>query len=448
MKNRSVLLCALLLASVSVVSAAPLVVISIDGLQPSYVTQADKYGLKVPVLRSFMRDGTYASGVNGVLPTVTYPSHTTLLTGVTPAEHGISTNLAFDPLNTNQEGWNWYATDIKVPTLWSATADAKLTSASISWPVTIGETHVTWLLPEYWRASNADDLKAMRPLARPLGLQESLERELGPYIDGNTDTIPGDEIRTRFTVQLLKEKHPDFLAVHLIALDETEHEDGPFQTTAFATLESLDAMIGKIRESALAVNPKTIVAVVSDHGFAATHSIVNLRVPLVAAGLIRLKPAITDRPARVESWDAQVWPSGGVAAIVLRDRKDAKVRQQVDALLSKLQSDPHNGIARVLSGDEAHKLGGFPEADWVVDCAPGFYAGITYRGEVVAPAPSKGMHGYVPGKDEMHASFFMQGAGVGKHALGVIDMRQIAPTFARILGVKLPAATQPVIAFQ
>src|SRR5580704_1638767 len=66
-----------------------LVVISVDGLRPDYVTQADAHGAKIPNLRRFLKEGTYADGVQGVVPTVTYPSHTTLMTGVWPAKHGI-----------------------------------------------------------------------------------------------------------------------------------------------------------------------------------------------------------------------------------------------------------------------------------------------------------------------------------------------------------------------
>jgi len=447
-RKRLVLCCALSIVCAAPALAAPLLIISIDGLQPNYVTQADQYQLKIPVLRSFMREGVSASGVVGVLPTVTFPSHTTMLTGVTPAEHGISSNTTFDPLGINHEGWYWYASDIKVPTLWSVAAQAKLSTASGGWPVTIGDSNITYLLPEYWRASTSDDLKLLRALARPIGMLDAYERELGAYVDGDTDTIPGDQVRTRFAVKLLADKHPDLMAVHLIALDEIEHEDGPFQTTAFATLEALDVMIGELRKAALAANPRAIVAVVSDHGFAVTHSVVNLRVPLVAAGLIKLKPADANKLPAVASWDVQVWPSGGVAGIVLRDRKDEKTRKQVDALLTQLQSDPHNGIARVLSATDAHERGGFPEADWVVECAPGFYVGTALRGQLIAPAPAKGMHGYVPDQAAMHAAFFMQGVGVGKHALGVIDMRQLAPTFAKIIGVKLPSAKQQPIVYE
>jgi len=90
-------------------NAAPplLVVISIDGLRPDYVTQADAHGAKLPNLRRFMKLGAYADGVQGVVPTVTYPSHTTLMTGVWPLKHGIYANTTFDPLQKNFQGWYW-----------------------------------------------------------------------------------------------------------------------------------------------------------------------------------------------------------------------------------------------------------------------------------------------------------------------------------------------------
>ena len=62
-----------------------LLLISVDGLNPDYVIHADRYGVKVPHLRRIMHEGSHASGVRGVLPTVTYPTHTTMLTGVSPA---------------------------------------------------------------------------------------------------------------------------------------------------------------------------------------------------------------------------------------------------------------------------------------------------------------------------------------------------------------------------
>jgi len=75
----------------------PVLMISIDGLRPDYVTQADQRGLEVPNLRRILANGAHAEGVVNVSPTVTYPNHTTLVTGVLPSEHGIYNNELFDP---------------------------------------------------------------------------------------------------------------------------------------------------------------------------------------------------------------------------------------------------------------------------------------------------------------------------------------------------------------
>src|SRR5580700_3866094 len=77
-------------------SQTSLLVISLDGMRPDYVLKADEHGLKIPHLRRVLAEGAHASGVRGVLPTVTYPSHTTILTGVWPNRHGIYSNTVFD----------------------------------------------------------------------------------------------------------------------------------------------------------------------------------------------------------------------------------------------------------------------------------------------------------------------------------------------------------------
>src|SRR5262245_37212856 len=103
---KKIIVASLLLTIAAIWSAAkpptiPVVLISIDGWKPDHVLEADKHGLKIPNLRRLLREGAYASAVTGVLPTVTYPSHTTMVTGVAPARHGIFANTPFDPLGKN-----------------------------------------------------------------------------------------------------------------------------------------------------------------------------------------------------------------------------------------------------------------------------------------------------------------------------------------------------------
>ena len=114
--------------------AAPVVMISVDGMKPEYVLEADKRGLKIPFLRRLPLQGSYAEGVIGVRARSPIPVTPRLVTGVSPAEHGIFANLEFDPEHHFAESWFWYAAQIRVPTLWQAAHQAGLKTASISWP--------------------------------------------------------------------------------------------------------------------------------------------------------------------------------------------------------------------------------------------------------------------------------------------------------------------------
>ena len=107
MRAWAVAMAAALAAAITAPSGVSVVLLSIDGLRPDHVLEADRLGLRVPNLRRLAREGAHARGVAGVLPTVTYPSHTTLVTGVSPARHGILANTPFDPLGKNLDGWYW-----------------------------------------------------------------------------------------------------------------------------------------------------------------------------------------------------------------------------------------------------------------------------------------------------------------------------------------------------
>lgn len=269
---------------------SPVLMISVDGMRPDYVTHADEHGLKVPNLRRFLSDGAFAEGVHGVFPTVTYPSHTTLVTGVLQAQHGIYNNQIFDPEHHFDGACYWYADQVKVPTLWSVAHAAGLHTASVIWPVTVDSSVIDDNIPEYWRgtlsieAGNPQDRLLMNAVRRPDGSLAEMQARLGPYTNGTEVTLAGDRTRTRFATDIPARKHPDFTTVHLSSLDEEEHLHAPFSPEANADLESLDDCIGQLIAAAKAANPATIVVVVSDHGFASIHDAVNLYLPFLQAG--------------------------------------------------------------------------------------------------------------------------------------------------------------------
>ena len=414
--------------------ARPLLLISIDGLRPVDEIDARQRGLKLPNLQAFLTRGSYASDVRGVLPTLTYPSHTTILTGVSPNRHGIGGNLTFDPYNKNQQGWDWYASDIRVPTLWDAARAAGLSTANVHWPVSVGAP-VDWNLPQIWRAGTPDDRKLLAALATP-GLLPALEKNLGPYADGINEALDGDQNRARFMVKLLETRKPQFMTAYFASLDDMEHHSGPGSAAADRVLESIDVLVGELVAAAQRVHPDGVVAVVSDHGFASVRQDVNFYAPFIQAGLVTFKDG------KVTDWQAMPWNDGGSAAIVLRDPADAAVQARVAALLKKLQADPRYAIASVLDHAQSVAAGGTAQASWFVLFKPGSEMGIAPGAPVdTVPGHYRGMHGYDPALPQMRSTFMLAGVGVpAGQDLGSIDMRDIAPTLAAVLGVSLPQA--------
>jgi predicted AlkP superfamily pyrophosphatase or phosphodiesterase len=429
---------AVILAALPVPALAePVLFISIDGLQPTDVIEAEKRGIEIPNLSSFIAQGSYASGVVGVLPSVTYPSHATLITGVSPDKHGIVGNTTFDPMQINQGGWYWYAGDIKVSTLWDAAQKSGLKVANVHWPVSVGAASIHWNIPQIWRTGHSDDAKLVKSLATP-GLIEGLEIGLGPYADGIDESIEGDENRGRFAVRLIEQQKPDFTTVYLTALDHEQHGKGPDTKAAHAILQRIDKIIGKLVSAQIATHPDSIIAVASDHGFAATDTEINLFRAFIDAGLITL-----DNDGKVTTWDAMPWPAGGSIAVILARPDDTALTARVLSQLNALKDNAENRIERIADRTKIAEFGANPQASFYLNLAPGALAG-GYKGkvaEVVGRAKSKGTHGYFPDAANMRSTFMIMGPGIAKgRNIGEIDMRAIAPTLAQIMGIELPDA--------
>jgi predicted AlkP superfamily pyrophosphatase or phosphodiesterase len=429
-------------ACLTLLGAAPraVLMISVDGLRPDYVTQADKHGLKIPHLRALMREGVHATGVRGVLPSVTYSSHTTLVTGVSPKMHGIPTNRPFDPLGRQSGIWYWYADEIRVPTLWQAAAQAGLVTGSVSWPVTVGADAIRYNMPEYARTRDDDDLKMVRGLSTP-GLFAELEKKLGPYTTDVNEAIPRDWVRTRWAAEMMRARKIRFMTVHLASTDHEQHAKGPFSSEAIHAIEEVDKMIGVLRDAILSVDPNAAVCIVSDHGFAAVDQMFKLYSAFVKEGLITLQPS-----GGVADWIAMPWESGGSAAVVLKDRNNAEVRNRVASFLERLSSDPANGIASVLDRQAIAMLGGTSQADFWISLRSGFGFSPALSEPSVVKVSRRGTHGYSPENPDMLSFFLVAGKGLRQGAsAGEIDMRSIAPTVAKLLGASLPTAEAPAI---
>jgi predicted AlkP superfamily pyrophosphatase or phosphodiesterase len=432
-----VLAAALALAGATGAKAAPVLMISIDGLRPGDVIEAGRRGVSAPNLQRIAHDGAYATGVRDALPSVTYPNHTTLVTGVWPAVHGIASNTIFDPLRKNFDGWYWYSPTIKVPTLWDAVHGAGKSTASLGWPVTVDSRSIDDDIPEYWRARDPEDAKLIHALSTP-GLPEAVEARSGVKLwDVFETTPPADEAKAQAAAAIIALKHPAFFTLHLSSLDHMQHLHGPGSPQAHEALARIDAAVGELLAAARREQPDLVVAIVSDHGFAPVEHDIDLGTAFVEAGLITL-----DAAGKPVAWEAAPWDSGGSAAVVLARPDDPALVAKVAALLDHLKADPNSGINAVIARSDIAAMGGAPDADFFVDAKIGYEFGAKLTGPLIAPGLEQGTHGYFPAHPEMRATFMIAGPGVTAHgSLGEIDMRDIAPTLARLLNVELPTAT-------
>ncbi len=418
--------------AVASAKARRVVLISIDGLRPEYLREADARGEKIPNLRKLVAEGALAEGMDGTWPTVTYPAHTTLVTGVRPNVHGIVNNHPFDPKLVNDDGWYWYAPSIRVPTLWQAAHGAGLSVASVYWPVTVGAAEIDWNFPQYWRTKTDFDDALMRAIATP-GLADEVARAYGALPAEHR----GDHERGSAAELLIRQKRPALALVYFTDLDTVQHGTGPFSRTSYATLESIDAEVGRLLRAAADAGTlaETTFVVVSDHGFAAIHDVVRPLSFLRDRGLVEV-----DDRGRIRAWEASIWPAGGSCGVYLARPEDAGLRARARAVIDALVVETQGAIAKVHEGRDVIAKGGFEGASWVLEAADGYAFSGAPDGPVRGPSRELGAHGYPPTRAAMRASFVAWGAHVQPGRLGVVQMIDVAPTIARWLGIALPTA--------
>lgn len=410
--------------------------ISIDGLKPEYVIEAEKYGLKIPHLRRLAKEGTYAERVTGVTPTVTYPSHVTLVTGAHPKTHSILSNTSFDPLLKNGEGWNWFSEDIKVKTLWDILKENNKVTSSVDWPVTVG-ADITYNIPQFFKASGtSDDYKVLKALSTP-GLLKEMEPTLGIYPAGYQYSIEDDEKRVHFNKYLIEKKRPQFHLAYFSSLDEIQHGYGPFTKEAFQTLERLDVLVGELWNTAQRVTEQhAVVAVVSDHGFVASHSVLRLNAAFREAGLIKV-----DGEGGITSWLAYAYCGSASAGIYLKNPSDNDTRKRVENILKSFSNAADPLLGTLLNTSSSNDTGGFPGAAFVVGAKPGFVLPRSIEKPVVSSKKLGGDHGYLPSVPEMDSAFFIGGVGIPKgKVIKRIELIDIAPTLASLFEINLPSS--------
>ena len=269
-KIHGVVLICLLVAIPEKLYSSPrhqLIIWSIDGLASAYFTDPEKKIQRYPAWKNALSQLELKSGIQSTLPSVTFPAHTSIVTGKFPAEHLITGNHWIDPFGQNGAAWTWFFEDIGVKTLQQYARDRHLKTANILWPVTLG-SKFTYSFPQFNRAKGSDETKLMRVLAGA-SLYDEVYRNVGVKI---TDYTP-DAARVSTALYLKQKYAVDLTLLYTTDLDTIEHQYGAFSSEAYGQLEKigdqLTRVIDTLRRENLKPNASTTTAllIVSDHGF-------------------------------------------------------------------------------------------------------------------------------------------------------------------------------------
>ena len=386
-------------------AARKLIVVSIDGLDSRFFRDADRFRMKIPTLRKLVATGLSAEVV-AMAPTLTWPSHAVIATGVPPEQNGILDNTR----PAKPDDHYWYEKDLQATPIWLAATQTGLRSASIYWPSTV-DAHVNFNCPEYWEGptANAIPFEQITPKCTP-GLIDRISKWDNSFVAPLWDDAVGIDV-LRY---LRTHENLDLILLHLPELDAEQHETGAMSIYSRKVLENDDDLLGGALQK---LDPETVVAIVSDHGFDTALYSVRPKVMLRASGLA---DKVQVRFGLIAVTDAR-------AAAVLRRSVGA----------------PRSGIGREVPMAEVRRLAPAAEVrGWVAAFDPtlGYVATEEAGGAAVSAGNHKGVHGMWPTHDSSRAMFILSGAGVRHGRLGEVSILDEAPTFAEILGVRLPQA--------
>jgi predicted AlkP superfamily pyrophosphatase or phosphodiesterase len=275
-----------LLAGIAQAGQAPdrhVVVISIDGL-PSYLLDDPQASL--PVIRGLASSGVAAAGGMRVSnPSVTWPNHTTLMSGVHPERHGVLFNgvarhqgPGIPARLTSAEDQGELA---RVPLLFDVAKEAGVSTAAINWPCTRNSASIDDNFPDV-----PDQLLYTTPrLKEALAAKGLLDRFAGG------GGVVRDEIWAEAACQVIRQRRPRLLALHLLNLDSIHHRHGPRTPPGYTAAALADAIVGRVLGALeqAGLRDRTSVFVVADHGFAAVTKTLRPNAILRREGLLKVE---------------------------------------------------------------------------------------------------------------------------------------------------------------
>ncbi|HZB89455.1 MAG TPA: ectonucleotide pyrophosphatase/phosphodiesterase [Terracidiphilus sp.] len=360
------------------------VLVSLDGFRWDYARRDN-----ATHLLALGKRGVWApEGMLPSFPSLTFPNHFTIVTGLYPEHHGLVANSFYDETRHARYALNdpsavtdgsWYS---GVP-LWSLAESQGMRSACLFWPGS--EAKVAGYRPTYY----------MR------------------FDDKIDDTARIDQVLA--WLRLPADVRPHFITLYYSEPDHEGQEFGPDAPETRAAIRKVDGLVGKLKEGLDATGLPIDLVVVSDHGMVKEQG-----------DWITL-----DKFTNLDGFDT--------AGLLLYPQSDAdavRIYNQLKHATSQFVVYRRKDVPANLNYSENPR-----EGDPVV-IATGPYAIRAHgppEGKPDSP-PTAGMHGFDPNKTpEMKASFFAAGPDiVAGRTVRPFENVNLYPWLAHLLGLTAP----------
>ncbi|MBQ8387830.1 MAG: alkaline phosphatase family protein [Clostridia bacterium] len=417
-----------------------IIIFSCDAL----VGEDIEYLLKKPRFAELYARCASTESMRTIYPTVTYPCHTSMITGCYPEHHGVVNNMEFRPGQLKNIPWNWFADAVKCPDIFTAAKAKGLTTASVFWPVTACHPHIDYNIPEYWPQGEGDT--QFDCFARAGTSRELWDRVVEPNIGGVT--IRKHPETDQFIIDccrdIIKLYKPHILALHTGDVDAYRHASGLFNEQVTRGVEDTERWLFDLIEATkeAGVFEETNFFLISDHGQLDVVRSIKPNVILADHGLID-----ANADGSLADWRAYCHSTGLSAQIKLRDPNDRDTWQKVYELLRHMCDEGIYGISRVYTREEAraeeHLDGDFAfviETDGYTSFSEDWNRPLIKQNTNSDYRFGKATHGHHPdrGPQPVFLGFgpdIREGVRIGRRS--TVDE---APTYAKILGLDYPHA--------
>jgi predicted AlkP superfamily pyrophosphatase or phosphodiesterase len=365
------------------------ILISFDGFHPSYLDRFD-----LPNFKRVIQRGVRAEALIPVFPSLTFPNHYSLVTGLTAERHGIVANTFYDPgrkdsyslrdQRTVTDG-SWYRGE----PIWVTAESQGMVAACYFWPGS--EAAIKGIRPTIWNKFDATTPN---------------ETRVGAVLEW---------------LRLPAERRPHLITLYLSDLDSASHQNALDSPAIERAVQSLDRSLGALADgiAALPIANKVYLVLTSDHGMAET----------AVARTIMLRSLIDADEVRVGFAGpvTSLHVLGGPAdAQRIRDALNAKLQHGRAYLRADLpdryryRADPRIGDILIVM-----------EEGWMVLNTPPITGVIRERW---------GMHGWDPALASMKALFVIAGPGIAQgRTVPAVDNVDVYPLMAELLGLRAAA---------